>query len=180
MPTGKEKKPLTEDEKTKHIKKIQEEVEKHKKSIKKGDNFTSATEDQLREKLGRVNSPMIVSQGWGGAAPGGSFTYSVGVYNPDPVAKGNLICHVFVGSGNPVSDTGTFLLNVDSRFPRLTQTPPFGFSLNPGETKTISFNIQVPSTVQPSGYLGNTALFSINFHDIGTYLDRAVFVFNVT
>jgi hypothetical protein len=180
MPTNKEKKPLTEEEKTKHIKKIQEEVEKHKKSIKKGDTFTSPTEEQLREKLGRVNSPMIISQGWGGAAPGGTVSYSVGVYNPDPTTKIWLFCHVFVGSGNCVSDTGMFLLNVDPRFPRLTQIPPTGFSLNPGQTQVIGFSIKIPSTIEPSGYIGNTALFTVNWHDIGTYLDRAVFVFQIT
>lgn len=178
--TSKGRKPLTEAEKTKHIKKINEEVEKHKKSIKKGDTFTSATEEQLREKLGRVNSPMIVFQGWSGAAPGGTVNYGVGVYNPDPVQRIWLFCHVFVGSGNVVSDTGMFLLNVDPRFPRLTQTPPTGFSLNPGEAKTISFSIKIPSTIEPSGYIGNTALFTVNWHDIGTYLDRSVFVFQVT
>ena len=180
MPTDKEKKPFTEEEKTRHIKKIREEVEKQKKNVKKGDNFVGATEEQLRDKLGRVNSPMLTWVSWGSAAPGGTITSSVGAYNPDPVVKNGLDCYFFVGPGNVVSDPGAFMLNADARFPKLAQTPPFGFSLNPGETKTITFNIKVPSSIEPSGYLGNYVLFAQNTFDVGTYLDRVTFFFQVT
>jgi hypothetical protein len=180
MPTSKAKKPFTAEEKTKHIKTIQEEVEKQKKKVRKGENFASATEEQLKEKLGRVNSPMIVWESWGSAAPGGTFTYNVGAYNPDPVVQNGLVCYFFVGPGNPISDLASFMLNADARFPKLAQTPPFGFSLNPGETKTISFTVKVPTSAEPGGYLGNSVLFFSNSFDVGTYLDRATFVFQVT
>ncbi len=180
MPTDKEKKPFTEEEKAKHVKKIQEEIEKQRKNVKKGDNFVAPTEEQLREKLGRVNSPMLTWQSWSSAPPGGTFTYSVGAYNPDPVVRGSLICYFFVGPGNAVADPGSFMLNADARFPRLAQTPPFGFSLNPGETKSISFPVKVPASAEPNGYLGNSVLFMLNFTDVGTYYDRATFCFQVT
>lgn len=182
MPTNpKEKKPLTEEEKTKHIEKIKEEVEKHRQSVKEGDNsFASATEEQLREKLGRVNSPMIVSAGWSNsAAPGAAINFNVAVYNPDPVDRGVLYCYVFIGPGNVVADTGLFLLNVDARFPRLTE-PQYGFALRPTELRVIQFLIKIPSVVESGSYMGNVALLEPNVFDVGTYLDRGQFVFRVT
>ncbi|HJQ34372.1 MAG TPA: hypothetical protein VJ866_19485 [Pyrinomonadaceae bacterium] len=180
MPTDKEKKPFTEAEKTEHVKKIQEEIEKQRKKVKKGDNFVAPTEEQLREKLGRVNSPMLTWQGWGTSTPpGGTFTYSVGAYNPDPTWRGNLICYFFVGPGNAIADLSSFMLNADQRFPRLGQTPPYGFSLNPSEMKTISFPVKVPADALPGVYLGNSVLFMFNFNDVGTYYDRATFPFQV-
>lgn len=170
---------FTEAQKAKIIKTVKEEIEKHKKSVKKGDNFTSLSDDELRDKLDRVNSPMIVAQSWGNTTPGGTFTYNVTINNPDPVTRSGLYAHVFVGSGNTISDTGTFLLNVDARFPRLTQPPFFGLSLAPGASATLSFSIKVPSTIELSNYIGNTALLMLSSHDIGTYYDRGCFPFKV-
>ena len=76
------------------LKKLLAEIEKHRaQAEKQGHHFTAPTEEQLREKLGRTNSPMIVSQGWSGAPAGGTVAYSVGVHNPDPTAWGWLFVH---------------------------------------------------------------------------------------
>lgn len=174
------KKPLTEEEKNKHIKKTLEEIEKQRKNVKKGDNFTAPTEEQLRKKFERIDSPYIYFQSWGGAAPGGTVNYNVGVMNPDPTQVIWIYAHVFFGSGNVVSSTGEFLLNVDERFPRLTQ-PDSGLSLASGASATLTFSIKIPTTIDhPTNYIGNTALFRFNWHDVGTYLDRSVFVVKVT
>jgi hypothetical protein len=172
---------LTDDEKKTHIKKILAEIEKQKKEVKKGDNYTAPTEEQLKQKLERVNSPYIYFQSWGPAAPGGTINYNVGITNPDPVQQIWMFAHVFVGSGNVVSSSGEFLLNVDPRFPRLTLPNFSGLTLAAGASSTLSFAIKIPASVEhPTNYLGNTALFQFNWHDIGTYLDRSVFVMQVT
>ena len=41
----------------------------------------------------------------------------------------SLYVHVWVGSGNVDPVVGTFLLNVDTHFPRLTQPKTFGLQL---------------------------------------------------
>ena len=175
-----QKKPLSEEEKKKHIKKTLDEIEKEKKKVKKGDNFTAPTEEQLRKKLERTDSPFIYFQSWGPAAPGGTINYSVGITNPDPVQAIWIFAHVFVGSGNVVSSTGEFLLNVDTRFPRLTQPDFAGLNLAPGASSTLTFSINIPANVEhPTNYIGNTALFQFNWHDVGTYLDRSVFVMKI-
>lgn len=179
------KRKLTEAEKSQHIKRVLEEIEKQKKNVKKGENYTAPTEEQLKEKLERVNSPYITFQSWGGAAAGGTVNYNVGITNPDPVQQVWMFAHVFVGSGNVVSSTGEFLLNVDERFPRLTQPNFAGLTLGPNgsatASATLSFAIRIPASVEhPTNYLGNTALIQFNWHDVGTYLDRSVFVMQIT
>lgn len=159
--------------------KIKKIVEKHKKENKE-ENFTAITPEEIDEKFKRVNSPMIVSQGWGGTTPGGSFNYSVGIYNPDPTTASSLYVHVFVGSGNVDPNTGTFLLNVDDRFPRLAGPPAFGQTLAPGASATLNFTIAVPATVQKTVYLGNSCLMQVSYHDTGLYLDRGCFPFTVS
>ena len=49
--------------------------------------------------------------------------YNLGIWNPDPVQATSLFAHVWVGSGNIDPTVGTFLLNVDQRFPRRTRRP---------------------------------------------------------
>lgn len=174
------KTPLTKEQKESHIKKVLAEIEKQRKSVKKGENFTAPTEEQLRKKLERVNSPYIYYQSWSSVAAGGTFTYNVGITNPDGFTQGSMFAHVFFGSGNVVSGVGEFLLNVDERFPRLTQPDFFGLSLASGASATLSFSIKTPATVEhPTNYLGNTALVQFNWHDVGTYFDRSVFVVKV-
>jgi hypothetical protein len=75
---------------------------------------------------------------------------------------------------------GTFMLNVDTRFPRLTEPAFAGASISPSSSLTISFALQVPAGVQKTNYLGNTCLMQFNWHEVGVYLDRGVWPFTVT
>ena len=146
----------------------------------KSEHFTAVTPEEIEKKLKRARSPMIVSQGWGSTTPGGTVNYSLGIYNPDPTQAVWLFAHVWVGSGNVDPTVGTFLLNVDARFPRLTQPTFAGLTLAPGASATLSFALKVPSTIEKTNYLGNSCLMQFNWHDIGKYLDRGIFVFAVS
>jgi hypothetical protein len=179
MPAKSKRRKFTTAQIKEHIRTIQKAIEKHKRE-NKGEHFTAVTPEEIEKKLKRVNSQMIISQGWSGAAPGGTFNYNLGVYNPDPTQAMWLFAHVWVGSGNIDRTVGTFLLNVDARFPRLTEPKFDGLTLAAGAFAILSFTIQVPSTVEKANYLGNSCLMQFNWHDIGTYLDRGVFVFAVS
>ena len=163
------------DEIVEELKRFKLEAEKEKL------NVTTATREQLEVKLVESDSPMIIFQSWGGSVPnGGTLNYNVGIRNPDPVQHVWLFAHVFVGLANIVPDVGAAAAAVDSRFPRLTLPDFAGLSIAPGTTETLSFSIPVPASIESSNYLGNTFLFRLNWHDVGQYLDRGVFVFEVT
>lgn len=161
------------------------EIQKEKKKRERtGETFTSLTREQLQEKLRRAESPMIVWQSWSNtAAPGGTINYSVGVSNPDPVPWGSLAVAVSVGNRNPITSNDLFLSETDSRFPTLAQPPTTGFSLGPAGSPTastsFSFTLKIPIGAEKTGYFGNTVLQQLNWHDVGKYLDRAVFFFGV-
>ena len=124
---------------------------------------------------------MIVFQGWtGSVSPGGSLSYNVGIRNPDPIRHVWVFAHVFIGLANIVPDVGTAVAAVDSRFPRLTLPKFSGLTIEPGATQTLSFSIPIPTGIEPSNYLGNTFVFRSNWHDVGEYFDRSIFVFEVT
>jgi hypothetical protein len=91
----------------------------------------------------------------------------------------NIFVHNWIGSGNIDPILGTFLLNVDSRFPRQTMPSFPGTTLAPSASTSFAFNIAIPAGVQKTNYLGNSCLMQFNWHDRGLYLDRSVFVFNV-
>jgi hypothetical protein len=179
MPNKGEKKTWTAAEIKEQVAKIQAVVERHKRE-QKVEHFTSVTPEEIERKLNRVNSPMIVSQGWNSTTQGGTVNYSLGLFNPDPTQAIWMFAHVWVGSGNVDPTTGTFLLNVDPRFPRLTQPVFAGLTLAPGASATLAFALKVPATVEKTNYLGNSCLMQFNWHDIGKYLDRSVFVFGVS
>lgn len=166
-----------------HTRRIQEVIEQHKRLVKKGENFTAVTPEDIERKLRRANSPMIVSQfgSWTGPTPpGGTLSYNVGIYNPDPTQAIWLFAHVWVGSGNIDPSVGTFLLNVDTRFPRLTLPAFAGLTLASGAATVLNFTLNVPAAVERTNYLGNCCLMRFNWHDVGSYLDRGVFVFTVS
>lgn len=180
MANKSEQKKWTEAEIKKQVERIQKVIEEHKRLVKKDESFTAVTPEDIERKLKRVMSPMIVSQGWtSSTVPGGAINYNVGIYNPDPTQAIWGFAHVWVGSGNIDPIVGTFLLNVDTRFPRLTQPKFAGLTLAPGASATLSFVLKVPSTVEKTNYLGNCCHMRFNWHDVGEYLDRSVFVFNV-
>lgn len=164
-----------------HVKRIQEFVKNQEIAAKKEKwNYTTPSEEELSRKLTRVHSPMIVFQGWSGnTSPGGSISYNVGIYNPDPIAQASLYAHVFIGPANMTPDVGAALQTFDPRFPRLTMPAFFGLTLKPGGSETLHFTVAVPSSVEKSNYLGNTFLFRAEYHDVGQYLDRSVFPFEV-
>ena len=164
-----------------HLKRIQEFIRKQEATAKReGWNYTSISEDELAAKLNRVHSPMIVFQGWSSfTSPGGSISYTVGVYNPDPQASSSLYAHVFVGPANMAPDVSTALSAVDPRFPRLTMPAFFGLTVAAGATASLQFSVAVPGNVERTNYLGNTFLFQGNYFDVGIYLDRSVFPFGV-
>jgi hypothetical protein len=175
----KEKSKWTSSQIKAHTKKILEVVEKQKRE-NKYEHFTGITKEEIEKKFRRVNSPMIVSQSWNNTTPGGNVNYNLGIYNPDPTQSIWLFAHVWVGSGNVDPVAGTFLSNIDARFPRLTEPKFDGLSIAPGSSATLGFTLKVPSTVEKTNYLGNSCLMRFTWHDTGTYLDRGVFVFAVT
>ncbi len=174
-----EKKSFSAHEIKEHTERINHAIEQHRREHK-FEHFTAISPEEIERKLKRVNSPMIVSQGWGSAPLGGTVNYSLGIYNPDPTQAIWLFVHVFVGSGNVDPSTGTFLLNVDSRFPRLTEPAFAGFTLNANASTTLNFTLKVPTNVEKTNYMGNSCLMQLNWHDIGKYLDRGVFIFAIS
>jgi len=151
---------------------------------KEGYTFTGLTSQELAEKLKRANSPMIVFQGWDNSAPpGGAISYTVGVFNPDPVGWGQLSVAVSVGNRNPIVSNDGFLSDSDRRFPTLAQPATLGFALGPlgsaNASASFSFVLNLPDPVEKTGYFGNTVLEQVRFHDVGLYLDRAVFFFSI-
>jgi hypothetical protein len=162
--------------------KIKKDVQKLQRAAeRKGWNFTTPTDDELTEKLRRAKSPMIVFQGWSSSAPpGGSISYQVGINNPDPTDWIWLFVHLFIGPGNMVRNTGAALATVDERFPRLTLPEFDGLQIASGATESLDFQISVPVGVEATNYLGNSFLFQSTWHDPGEYIDRSLFVFQVT
>jgi len=157
-------------------KKIQETIQREKRHYRE-QNFTEVTSEDIARKLRRLKSPMIVFQGWSGSAPaGGTINYSVGIWNPDPSEAIWLFAHAWVGSGNVDPLVGTFLLNIDTRFPRLTEPAFAGASIGPSSSLTSVST----SRLQKTNYIGNTCLMQFNWHDVGAYLDRSVWPFTVT
>ncbi|HET9437477.1 MAG TPA: hypothetical protein VFO64_04695, partial [Gaiellaceae bacterium] len=91
-----------------------------------------------------------------------------------------LFVHLFVGPGNMVANTGAALAPVDDRFARLTLPEFDGLQIASGATESLTFKLPVPAGVEQSNYLGNSFLFQSVWHDPGTYIDRGIFVFEVT
>lgn len=161
--------------------KLLKEIEGYKHwAEKQGLNFTAPTKEQLIRKLAKTDSPMIYYQSWGGSpAPGGTMNYNIGIRNPDPSPCYKLFVHVFFGLANIVPDTDAAITTVDPRFPRLTLPKFAGLRVDPGVTETLSFSIPIPSNIEPSNYLCNSFLFRADWHSLGNYLDRSLFVFEV-
>jgi hypothetical protein len=179
MATDSKQPKFTPDQVQEHIQKIQQVIEKHKRE-NKGEHFVAVTPGDIERKLQRVNSPIIVSQGWSNTTLGGTMIYTLGIYNPDPTSAFSLEAQVWIGSGHGDPNVGTFLLNADTRFPRLTQPNFPGLQIASGASATLSFSLKIPNTVEKANYIGNSCLMQFNWTDIGTYLDRSAFVFCVS
>jgi hypothetical protein len=161
--------------------KLEAELTTHKREREReGETFTSITREEFEAKMKRVNSPMIVSQGWNNAAPpGGTINYSIGILNPDPIQWSNLAVSVSIGNRNPIASNDEFLTAFDARFPTYAKPATVGFSLAPGASTTQTFQVKIPAGIEKTGYFGNSALLQISFHDVGKYLDRGCFFFDV-
>lgn len=162
-----------------HMQKIRKIIEAEKKASK-AENFTSVSDEELEIKFLRVNSPMIIWQSWNHTNQGGQVNYRMGIYNPDPTQSIWTFAHVWVGSGHVDPVVGTFLGNIDTRFPQLTEPGFPGLNIAPGNTGVLDFALQVPSSVDETNYLGNSCLMRANWHDVGQYYDRGLFVFKVS
>jgi hypothetical protein len=167
-------------EKEEKLKSILDEIERHRKAAKdKKLKFTAPTKKQIWKKLTKEGSPMIVFQSWSDTTLGGTFNYNVGIKNPDPTRRIWMFNHVFIGPANMDSDVGQALCTVDTRFPRLTLPDFAGLAIDSGATESLTYSIKVPNNVERTNYLGNSFLFRANWHDVGEYLDRSIFVFEV-
>lgn len=172
----------------KHTKRILEAIEKEKGEGGSSDeNFTAITPDEIEKKVREARSPFLSGYGWTKEAPpGGRIELRVFIWNSESKPASDIYVHVWVGSGNVDPAVGTFLLNTDARFPRLTRPEypglevgdPHRFPLPPG-LKRLNFDLTLPSSLEESVYLGNICLMRLASHDVGRYLGRGVFPFAV-
>jgi ribosomal protein L9 len=75
MPAKSKQRRFTAAQINEHLRTIQKAIKKHKRE-NKGEHFTAVTREEIERKLKRANSPMIISQGWSGTAPGGTVNYN--------------------------------------------------------------------------------------------------------
>jgi len=66
-----EKRTWTADQIKEQIQRIQKVIEMQKRESM-DEHFTAVTPEDIKRKLKRQNSPMIVSQGWNSTTPGGT------------------------------------------------------------------------------------------------------------
>lgn len=167
--------------KSERLYRLIEGIERARQSAEaEGRQFTAPTEEQLAKRAHSPHTPLIVFQAWSGSVPaGGTLSYSVGIGNPDPNDWLWVFGHVFVGLASIAGAPGHAALAVDARFPRLTSPAMPGLTIAAGSTGQLDVEISVPD-VEPSAYLGNTFVFQATWHDPSDYLDRSLFVFEVT
>jgi hypothetical protein len=123
---------------------------------------------------------MIVWQAWlGSTSPGATLSYSFGIYNPSSVQHSWLFAHAFVGPANFVWNPADAIRVVDPRFPRLSEPAFPGLDIGAGTTTSLQFDLDVPTAIERSTYLGNTFLFRAEWHDIGAYIDRGFWPFTI-
>jgi hypothetical protein len=164
------------------IKKIQKALEEEKSRYQDQNlTFVGLKPEDIEKKLKRMKSPFIFYQAWNGTVPArGTVDNNVGVWNPDPTKAFGVLAHVWVGSGSVDPVVGTFLLNVDTRFPHLTE-PQYAVAIDPSPpTTNLSFALKVPNGVQKTNYLLNVCLMRLGFFDVGVVLDRSGVSFKVT
>lgn len=157
-----------------------------------GQTFASLSLDEAKARLSSSADPFFGGFGWSlSAPPGGVIIGRVSVNFPQPEAipaESNIYVHVWIGSGNVDPDIGSFLMNVDPRFPRLAEpkVPGLrpGISQVPeipvfGDRSLLAFELQVPFNIEPSVYLGNMCLMRRSSFSVGEVLGRASFAFRV-
>jgi hypothetical protein len=112
-----------------------------------------------------------------GTRPPVSVTLDPNAYDTN---RANLIISNLSGSSTVSVNLGSFLNNVDSRFPRLTEPPVAGLFLGAGTSASLTYSLKVPATIEKSNYLGNASLMQVNWFGVGLNLGRAAFVFTVS
>jgi hypothetical protein len=160
-----------------------EEIERRRREAREqGRNFSAPTGAQVLDRLQSARSPMFFFLAWNSATSSpGTINLTTGVFNPDPVTQVFLFVHVFIGPATLAADVGQALELVDERFPRLTEPPFFGLTLDPSASTSLDFSIAIPANIEPSNYLGNAFLFQASyFTSASPTFDRALFVFQVT
>lgn len=153
------------------MEKLYKEIEVLKEqTIKRGLAFSSPTREQLKKKLRSTHTPFISGQSWKSIGyPLDTFKYIIYVHNPDPNQYFNFYAYFFFGPANLIPDIGTALLSAENRLNRMFAEFP-GF--NPDSTEYVQFNYKFPSGTPPGLYLGNSFIFMMDQHDVGTYIDR--------
>jgi hypothetical protein len=184
---------LTDDQVVERVKALQEAIGKNKeRDRRKNASLTQIRPEHVEAKV-RAASPFFIGSSWDSAAPpGGVINLRTFISNPNhPDLATDIYVHVFVGSGNVDPVIGTSLMNVDVRFPRLTRPGPFG--LRPGmmapdtsgwppDVMSLEFNLQIPSGIEETNYLGNICLIQLGgvaSIETGQLLARDRFVFSV-
>jgi hypothetical protein len=184
---------LTDVQVLERVKALQEGIEKNKEGDRrKNTTFTQIRPEDVETRV-RASSPFFIGSSWDAAAPpGGIINLRTFISNPNhPELATDIYVHVFVGCGNVDPVVGTFLMNVDARFPRLTR--PGAFGLRPGmmapetsgwppDVMSLEFNLQIPSAIEETNYLGNICLIQLGgvaSIEAGQLLARDRFVFSV-
>ncbi len=158
------------------LKKALEEIEFLREQARaEGFSFSAPSEEELKKKIRRTNSPYITGQGWSHGSPGSTISYRVSIRNPDPTNT-YVNAYVFFGPANLVAEAGDALKLHDTRFPRLGA---WNIYVTAGSTVNATFSIKIPD-VESSVYFGNCFVFRGSYHDIGSYLDRGFFPVKVT
>ena len=172
-------------QKLKHLDRILEHIEQARKETEaKGLTFVAPTEAEIKAKLRRANSPVIIALSCTPAVPaGGQVSHGILVYNPDPNTSRHLYGYVFVGPGNVISDTAQALGLADERFPRMAMgSASSGLGLDSGKSAWLTCCLPVPPDTAKATYLCNTFLLQVSeFSQSGSgrYLDRTLFAFEV-
>jgi hypothetical protein len=182
-PRGDERREFVEDleRRTAFVRDLLDEIDRRRQEAEQqGFNFAAPTAEQLKKKFTSAESPWISYEWWSSTTPGGTLPYGIGIANPDPFEWIDLFVHVFVGPLNVAPDVGDEGHAIDPRFPRLTMPTAFGLVLDPGGFQSLNFSLTVPAGVERTNYAGNAVLYQASWLDVGRYLDRASFVFEVT
>jgi hypothetical protein len=167
-----------------HIDRIQRAIDAYRRR-NRGLQVAAITPRQIEKKLRRTNSPILTFHGWNAQPANGRIHIDLGVDNPDPTAATDRYGLVWVGTGYADPVVGTYLLNVDTRFPRLVEPNvasggnAFGLTLAAGTSTTLHFDLTVPSRIPPTNYIVNVALMQLPPFDDPLLLDRTLLVFNV-
>ena len=116
-------------------------------------NFISLTPDEIQARLKTGNDPWFGGFGFDpDTAPGGKIAVQTAIFNPGSSQVFNLYVHVWVGSGIRDPSAEPFLLNVDTRFPRLTELAFSGATVDPHSAKSLFFTLEIPTAIDKTKY----------------------------